>query len=140
MSAAVGLITGGSLNDRLGSRFVIAPALGLLTIAFLILGASATFLSVDQALVPVVVAVVVWGASVWGFHPAQMAQLISIGGRPPAALIALSLNTSILSYRLWSGDATAGAAIITKHGVADIGFAAAGDRGHQLFLCCEPPD
>jgi MFS transporter, DHA1 family, purine base/nucleoside efflux pump len=123
VSAAVGLITGGSLNDRLGSRFVIAPALGLLAIAFLILGASAAFLSADQALVPVVVAVVVWGASVWGFHPAQMAHLIGIGGAA-AAPIALSLNTSILYIGFGLGSAL-GAAILAKHGVADIGFAAA---------------
>jgi len=87
------------------------------------LGASATFLSADQAVVPVVVAVVVWGASVWGFHPAQMAHLIGIGGAA-AAPIALSLNTSILYIGFGLGSGL-GAAIIARYSVADIGFAAA---------------
>lgn len=123
ISAAVGLIVGGSLNDRLGSPFVIGPALGLLTIAFLALAASAAFLSPERALVPIMVAVVVWGASVWGFHPAQMAHLIGVGG-PPAAPVALSLNTSVLYLGFGLGSAL-GAVIIEKHNVAGIGLAAA---------------
>ena len=132
VSAAVGLILGGSLNDRLGSPFVIAPALGLLTIAFLALAMSAAFLSPDRALVPVLVAVVVWGASVWGFYPAQLAHLIGVAG-PPAAPIALSLNTSVLYIGFGLGSAL-GAVIIEKHDVADIGFAAAVPEAIGLLL------
>jgi predicted MFS family arabinose efflux permease len=132
VSAAVGLIVGGSLNDRLGSPFVIAPALGLLATAFLVLAMSAAFLSPDRALVPVMVAVVVWGASVWGFYPAQLAHLIGVAG-PPAAPIALSLNTSVLYIGFGLGSAL-GATIIEKHNVAGIGVAAAAAEAIGLLL------
>jgi predicted MFS family arabinose efflux permease len=122
VAAALGLMLGGSLNDRIGSPLVIGPALALLTIAFLALGASIMFLSPDRALLPVMAAVVVWGISVWGFHPAQMAHLIGAGG-PPLAPITLSLNTTVMYIGFGLGSAL-GADIIAKYTVADIGLAA----------------
>lgn len=132
VSAAMGLMLGGTLSDRLGSPSVIAPALGLLTVAFLTLAASAAFLPHDRALVPIMAAVVVWGASVWGFYPAQMAHLIGVAG-PPAAPLALSLNTSFLYIGFGLGSAL-GAAIIEKHNVAYIGLAAAAPEAIGLLL------
>jgi predicted MFS family arabinose efflux permease len=132
VSAAVGMILGGSLNDRLGSASVIGPTLGLLMIAFLTLAASAALLSPDLALAPVMVAVVVWGASVWGFHPAQMAHLISAGG-PAVAPVTLSLNTSVLYIGFGTGSAL-GASIIECHDVANVQFAAAALEAIALVL------
>lgn len=123
VSAAVGMVLGGSLNDRVGSRFVIGPALGLLTVSFLALATIATLLSPHQALIPVMLAVVFWGVSVWGFHPAQMAHMIDAGG-PAAAPVTLSLNTSVMYIGFGAGSAL-GAAILEKHGVATVALAAA---------------
>lgn len=132
VSAAVGMVLGGSLNDRLGSSFVIGPALTLLAMAFLTLAASAAFLPPDRALIPVMVSIVVWGISVWGFYPAQMAQLISAGGAP-AAPVTLSLNTSVM-YIGFSVGSALGSALIMDHSVSAIGLAAAVAESIALVL------
>lgn len=132
MSAVVGMTLGGSVNDRFGSRYVIGPALGLLTLAFLALAACATFLSPVQALIPVMAAIILWGITVWGFYPAQMAHLIGAGG-PPAAPVTLSLNTSVMYAGFGVGSAL-GSAIIASLPVQGIGLAAAGFEAIGLIL------
>jgi len=132
VSAAVGMILGGSLNDRVGSPFVTGSALGFLTAAFLTLAAIAAFLSPEQALVPTMLVVVFWGISVWGFHPAQMAHMIGAGG-PVAAPVTLSLNTSVMYIGFGVGSAI-GAAVLENHGVACIGLAAAASEAIAIFL------
>lgn len=118
-AAAAGVTVGGHLNDRLGSRRVVRLSLLLLTLAFWTLGA-ATLLAPHTALVPVLLAVAVWGFSVWAFFPAQMARLIAAG--PPAqAPVALSLNTSTM-YLGFSLGSAAGAGILAGGWIAGIGL------------------
>lgn len=132
LSALVGMTLGGSLNDRFGSFLVIGSALGVLTLAFVVLAASAALLPQDQALMPVMAAVALWGISVWGFYPAQMAHLIS-AGRPPAAPVTLSLNTSVMYAGFGVGSAL-GSALIAKHPVSAIVLAAAAAEAIGLIL------
>lgn len=122
-AAAVGVTVGGSLNDRSGSRRVVRLSLRLLMLAFWALSA-ATLLAPQAALVPVLLAVTVWGFAVWAFFPAQMARLIAAG--PPAqASVALSLNTSTM-YLGFSLGSTAGAGILALGWVGGIGLFAGG--------------
>jgi MFS transporter, DHA1 family, purine base/nucleoside efflux pump len=132
VSAAVGMFLGGSLNDRHGSRRVIGSALALLALAFLTLSAAAAFLPPDRALIPVMVAIVIWGVSVWGFYPAQMAHLIGAGGAP-AAPVTLSLNTSVMYAGFGIGSAL-GALLIAGYPIAILGLAAAGAEAVALIL------
>ena len=92
-SAFIGLIAGGRLTDRVGARRVIAVSLPVLAVALASLSVSSRLLSPDVAVVPMLVAIVVWGASAWGFFPAQQARLIGITGAASAPVI-LSLNAS----------------------------------------------
>jgi MFS transporter, DHA1 family, purine base/nucleoside efflux pump len=132
VSAATGMFLGGSLNDRFGSHRVIGYALGLLAVAFLTLSAVAAFLPPDRALIPVMAAIVVWGVSVWGFYPAQMAHLIGAGG-PPAAPVTLSLNTSVMYVGFGVGSALGSAVIANQH-ISSLGLAAAGAEATALIL------
>jgi predicted MFS family arabinose efflux permease len=95
VAAAAGIFTGGTLNDRLGSRSVIILSLSAMAFAFMSLSASAGLLSQATALVPVLVMVIVWGVSGWAFFPAQQARLIGIAGIK-AAPVVLSLNASFM--------------------------------------------
>lgn len=131
-SAVVGMTLGGSLNDRFGSAYVIGPSLALLMLAFLALAAIAAILPQDRALIPVIAAIILWGVTVWGFYPAQMAHIISAGG-PTAAPITLSLNTSVM-YAGFSVGSVLGSAIIASHPVSMIGLAAAGSVAVGLAL------
>lgn len=118
-AAAAGVTVGGHLNDRFGSRRVVRLSLLLLTLAFWTLGV-ATLLAPHTALVPVLVAVAVWGFAVWAFFPAQMARLIAAG--PPAqAPVALSLNTSTM-YLGFSLGSAVGAGILAGGWIAGIGL------------------
>lgn len=131
LSAGVGMVLGGSFHDRWGAHAVIGPALALLMTAFLVMSAS-THLPPDVALVPVMLAVMVWGVSVWGFHPAQMAHMISVGGAS-AGPVTLSLNTSVMYIGFGVGSAL-GATLLERHGVVSIGLAAAAAEGVGLLL------
>lgn len=132
VSAVVGMTLGGSLTDRFGPFYVIGPSLGLLMLAFLALAGIAAFLSPDRALIPVMIAIILWGIAVWGFYPAQMAHLIGAGG-PPAAPITLSLNTSVM-YGGFSVGSALGSAIVAGYPVSAIGLAAAGSVAIGLAL------
>jgi DHA1 family purine base/nucleoside efflux pump-like MFS transporter len=107
--AALGVLTGGVLNDRLGADRVVRVALVLLTAAFWTI-AAATTLAPALAQWPVLVAVAVWGFSVWAFFPAQMARLIG-AGEAVQAPVALSLNTSTM-YLGFSVGSAVGAGIL----------------------------
>ncbi|MBP0495094.1 MFS transporter [Pararoseomonas indoligenes] len=116
--AAVGVITGGALNDRFGSDRVALGSLLLLGAAFLAL-AAATALPPVAALYPVLAAVAVWGFTVWSFFPAQMARLIA-AGTPAQASVALALNTSTMYFGFSVGSAI-GAGVVGTGTVWGIG-------------------
>jgi predicted MFS family arabinose efflux permease len=82
----------------------------------------ARFLTVDEALMPALTAVAVWGFAHWGFFPAQQSRLIGIVGVKNASLI-LSLNASFM-YLGFSLGAALGSFVLVMGGVADLGWIA----------------
>ncbi|NKL38753.1 MFS transporter [Rhizobium pisi] len=130
-AAAVGVTTGGGLNDRFGSGRVVTASLILLGCSFTVL-ATVTVLGPAAALVPALVAIGVWGFSVWSFFPAQMARLIAASS-PSQASVSLSLNTSTM-YLGFSIGSALGAGIIGLDAVWAIGVAAAVAEAISLAL------
>ncbi len=122
-AAFTGLFLGGSANDRIGAPRVIAIELPLMALALLSLSLCARYLTPTSALLPVLVAIVVWGFTAWGFFPAQQTRLIGIAGIKVAPVI-LSLNASFM-YLGFSIGATLGAFTLTHGGVADLGWVGA---------------
>jgi len=121
VAAAVGVFTGGIVTDRLGARRVVRTSLVLLALSFWTM-AAATTLAPATARWPVLLAVAVWGLSVWAFFPAQMAGLIA-AGQPAQAPVALSLNTSTM-YLGFSLGSAIGAGILHTGALWGIGLAA----------------
>ncbi|MDW7554456.1 MFS transporter (plasmid) [Azospirillum brasilense] len=119
--AAIGVITGGTLNDRFGSNRVTRASLRLLGASFFVLAATAA-LGRSAALVPTLAAVAVWGFSVWSFFPAQMARLIAAGTAAQAP-VALALNTSTM-YLGFSLGSALGAGVVGSGAVWGIGVIA----------------
>ena len=119
-SALAGTILGGVATDRFGSRRVILSSLPALALALASLSVSAWMLGAQQAVVPVLLAVVVWGFTSWAFYPAQLARLIGLAGRRGAA-VALSLNASFM-YLGFSLGAVLGAFTLAEGGLADLGW------------------
>lgn len=123
VSAVMGMILGGRFTDRLGPRRVIVIALGVLTAAFAGLSAIAASVPASNANLPVLVAVVLWGASVWGFIPPQQARLIGVAG-VNVAPVALSLNASFM-YMGFSLGAALGGFTLTQSSVGSLGWVGA---------------
>jgi predicted MFS family arabinose efflux permease len=132
VAAAIGIFGGGHLNDKIGSRYVILPALSFLALAFVTLSLSARLLSQTQALVPVLVAIVVWGLTAWGFYPAQQARLIGIGGHKVAPVV-LSLNMTFM-FAGFSAGAALGSVVLAHGSVANLGWAGASFEIVALLL------
>ncbi|MNX48198.1 Purine efflux pump PbuE [compost metagenome] len=122
LCAAAGVMTGGVLNDRFGAGTVVRGSLVLLALSFLAL-AVATALPPRVSLGLVLVAVAVWGFTVWSFFPAQMARLIG-AGVPSQAPVALALNTSTMYFGFSIGSAL-GATVLGAGAIWAIGVVAA---------------
>jgi predicted MFS family arabinose efflux permease len=124
MAAVTGVFIGGGSNDRWGPRAVMIPAFLLLALSFVSLSASAAFLSgTSAALVPVLLAVVVWGLAAWAFFPAQQARLMQVAG-VKVAPIALSLNASFM-YLGFSLGAVLGSFTMIHASVTGLGWVGA---------------
>ncbi|MGY8526010.1 MFS transporter [Paracidovorax citrulli] len=129
--AALGVMTGGTLNDRFGSPRVVRVSLLLLAGSFWMLAVCA-FLAPGAALLPVLAAIAIWGFSVWSFFPAQMARLIGAGS-PQQASVSLSLNTSTM-YLGFSIGSAIGAGILGTGALWAIGlFAGSAALASWLF-------
>jgi predicted MFS family arabinose efflux permease len=122
-AAVTGLFTGGAINDRLGARAVILPALALLALAFAGLSFVPSLAGGKILLGYVVAAIIVWGVAGWGFFPAQQARLIAIAGLKVAP-IALSLNASSM-YLGFSLGAALGSITLIYASVTSLGWVAA---------------
>jgi predicted MFS family arabinose efflux permease len=120
VSAAIGVTTGGRLNDRLGSKTVILSALALLAAAFVTMSLSAYLLAPTAARVPVLLAIVVWGLAAWSYFPAQQARLIGLAGVNLASVV-LSLNASFM-FAGFALGAALGSATIAHSSPAALGF------------------
>jgi MFS transporter, DHA1 family, purine base/nucleoside efflux pump len=131
VAAALGVTTGGALNDRLGSNRVVRLSLVALGLSFWGLSLS-TALSAAAATVPVLLGVALWGFSVWAFFPAQMARLMAAGG-PAQASLALALNTSTM-YLGFSIGSAMGAGILGTGAIWGIGLLAGAAEGIALLL------
>jgi predicted MFS family arabinose efflux permease len=114
--AVVGIFLGGVGNDKLGARAVIQLALPLLILALV-------GLSVAQSTVTVLLAMMLWGVSAWGFFPAQQARMIGLVGLKNAA-IGLSLNASFQYFGFAMG-ALLGALTLSTGGVTRLGWVGA---------------
>ncbi|SKC96244.1 MFS transporter [Paraburkholderia hospita] len=123
LAAAIGVVSGGTANDRFGPLAVIAPTIALSGLAFAILSISARFLSPGAALVPVIAAIALWGVAHWAFYPAQQARLIDIAGVKVASIV-LSLNASFM-YIGFSIGAALGALTLAHASVGSLGWVAA---------------
>jgi predicted MFS family arabinose efflux permease len=122
-AALVGLLSGGALVDRFGTKRVIETALPITALALISLTASARYLGMSAALIPVLIGIVVWGVSAWGFFPAQQARMIGLVGVKNAPVI-LSLNASF-QYLGFSMGAALGSVVLTQGSVADLGWVGA---------------
>jgi predicted MFS family arabinose efflux permease len=132
VSAAAGIFIGGHLNDRLGARSVMIPALIALTLAFASLSATVTLLSPNNAIGPILGTIVVWGVAAWSFFPSQQARLIGIAG-PKVAPIVLSLNASFM-YIGFSAGAALGSLTVARGSVANLGWVGAACEVAALLL------
>jgi predicted MFS family arabinose efflux permease len=122
-SACAGLLFGGMASDRIGDSRVISFALLTLAFTLLSLSLSAWFFTVTDALLPVLVASVVWGFSAWAFFPAQQSRLIKIAGIHVAPVV-LSLNASFM-YLGFSCGAVLGSLTLTMGKLSDLGWVGA---------------
>ncbi|TCG10119.1 MFS transporter [Paraburkholderia steynii] len=123
LAAAIGVVSGGTANDRFGPLAVIVPTIALSGLAFATLSISARFLSPGAALVPVIAAIALWGVAHWAFYPAQQARLIDIAGVKVASIV-LSLNASFM-YIGFSIGAALGALTLAHASVGSLGWVAA---------------
>jgi predicted MFS family arabinose efflux permease len=124
VAAFLGLILGGVATDKIAGHHVIAVALPLLAVALTSFSLSAWFLTRTNTLVPVLVAVSVWGLAAWSFFPAQQARLIGVSGLKGASVI-LSLNASFM-YLGFSFGAALGSFTLANRTVADLGWVGGG--------------
>jgi len=74
----------------------------------------------NEAIVPLLVTIVVWGVAAWAVHPAQQARLIQVAGTKVAP-VALSLNASFL-YLGFAAGAALGAFTLSHGSAADLGW------------------
>lgn len=117
VAAAAGVLSGGALNDRFGADGVVRTSLAILGLSFLML-AIATATPPSIAFVIVLLAVALWGFTVWSFFPAQMSRLVTAGGASQAA-VALALNTSTMYLGFFLGSGI-GALILATGAISGI--------------------
>lgn len=131
-SAAVGVLFGGKLVDRLSPRAVILPCLLLSSLSFVLLAVTAHYLSSAYAIAPIVLAMIVWGLTHWGLYPGQQARLIGISGLHLAP-IALSLDASFVYLGISLGSAIGSLIILYNH-VSNLGWGAAAFQAAAILL------
>lgn len=102
---------------------MIVAELSIMAAALASLSVWAGYLSPVEAIAPVLISVVVWGFTAWGFFPAQQSRLLDVAGLSEAPII-LSLNASFM-YLGFALGATAGSITLTYGGVVDLGTVAA---------------
>lgn len=118
-AAAIGLAAGGRASDRLGARRVVVPALALLAASFYYLAAMAGM--GHWPLAVLLPAIVLWGASTWGFYPAQQSLLVERSGAALAPVV-LSLNASF-QYAGFALGALVGGGVVAHGGAGQVGWA-----------------
>jgi predicted MFS family arabinose efflux permease len=123
LSAVGGMILGGRFTDKLGPQRVLTMMLSVAVLAFLSLSAISAYVSPAYATFPVLISVVLWGSSIWGFIAPQQARLIATAG-VNVAPVALSLNASFM-YLGFSLGATLGAFTLRHGSVVDLGWVGA---------------
>lgn len=132
LGAAIGMFFGGVANDKFGSRSVILSSLPLMVVTMASFSLSAWLLPPSLALLPVLLALGVWGVAGWAFAPAQQSSLIESTGLKSASVI-LSLNASFLYLGFALGSAT-GALVMSHSSVAWLGLAGALSEALALGL------
>ena len=123
VSAVTGMILGGRTADKLGYRKVLTIALSGASIAFLSLTGIAAYIPQQHATIPVLLAVILWGMSIWGFIAPQQARLIATA-ELSVAPVALSLNATFMYLGLSAG-ASLGAFTLRQGAAGDLGWVGA---------------
>jgi predicted MFS family arabinose efflux permease len=123
VAAGVGLLISGRATDRFGSNVVLSVSLTGLILALSSIALIANLVAPARAVVPMLVAVTLWGTSAWAFFPAQQTRLIEIVG-VPGVPVGLSLNASFM-YLGFSLGATLGSFSLSRMGPKDLGFVGA---------------
>jgi predicted MFS family arabinose efflux permease len=139
VSAGVGLMIGGRSTDKFGVRRVICATIAMLALALASLSAFSHWIPSDVALIPILLAISLWGVSTWAFFPAQQTRLIEIAGIKLAPIV-LSLNASF-TYMGFSLGAALGAFALVRTGITSLGWVGAACEmiGLVLFLATSRP-
>jgi len=119
-AAGVGLMLGGNAVDKIGADFVVSVCLPLTALALISLSAAGLYLTPAVALIPGLLAVVLWGMTHWAFWPGQQARLIAVTSLKVAP-VALSLNASFM-YLGFSLGAMLGSFTLLRGSVTDLGL------------------
>lgn len=120
VAAGVGLVIGGNATDKIGADVVVGVCLPLTAAALISLSAAGLYLTPATALIPVLLAVGLWGVTHWAFWPGQQARLIAVTGLKVAP-VALSLNASFM-YLGFSLGAMLGSVTLVRGGATDLGL------------------
>ena len=123
VSAVTGMVLGGRFADRIGPHRVLVLVLLVAVVAFAGLSAIARYVPQPHTLLPVLIMVILWGTSIWGFVAPQQARLMSSVG-VDVAPVALSLNASFM-YIGFSLGASLGTFVLSRGGVAHLGWVGA---------------
>jgi len=114
--------------ERRGRAIAIVNA----AIALTGLSTIGAVLSPRHALIPVIAAIILWGAAHWGFWPAQQARLIGFAGLKAASVV-LSLNASFM-YLGFSLGAALGSVTLADLSVGALGWVG----GSSIFASLLP--
>lgn len=132
VSAVTGMISGGRLTDKLGSHRVIVFVLSVAICAFMSLSLINAYVPQSMAALPVLLAVVLWGTSIWGFIAPQQSRLIAVGGLNVAPVV-LSLHASFM-YIGFSVGSALGAFMLSRNGVVNLGLLSGLLEAAALFI------
>ena len=114
--ATVGILGGGRLADRFGSRPVIAVAIAIVTIDFLLVPWSSAHFG------GAAISLAIWGASGYAFGVSQQHRLVAIA--PTLAPVLIALNSSAI-YLAVSASSSSGAVLLRWLPPLDLPFVGA---------------
>ncbi len=128
----MGLFVSGNATDWFGTKIVLRGSLTSLILALSGLAVVANVVAPAAAVLPVLVAMALWGMSSWAFFPAQQTRFIELVG-VPSAPVALSLNASFM-YLGFSLGAALGGFSLLHVGARHLGFVGAACEWGALTL------
>lgn len=119
VASAIGNLAGGALVDRIGPKVTTTIALATVATMLILQSVTLKFAPPELAITIFLVTLFFWGASGWGFYPAQVTNLLRLA--PDAPTVALSLNSSAMYLGFAIGGA-GGGIIVASLPIYDIGW------------------